>query len=184
MKLKFNNGDKVKLPTTKGIGESIRKSCVMQNAKEEGQDYLYVTGFNEIIGAYIVDSTIEDSVYCDNGDYYANGDHFLESDLAPYEEEPKMDEIKRGSIITCYRPEYKTIHQYMLVQDGDSLLYKLISMVDGVGFKILTNFGSRKPEYVTEYLKDYLGMEIMSIENPKPIKLSAKISVEIVREEV
>lgn len=176
MKLKFNKGDKVKLPTTKGIGWSIGKSGIMEDAKEKGQDYLYVTGFNEGISAYILDATLEYS------EDYANGDHFLESDLVPYEE-PK-EEIKRGSIITCYRPEYKTVHQYMVVQDGDSFLYKIISVVDGVGFKILSNFGSTKRNYIVEYLKDYLGMEIMNIENPKPIKLSAKVSVEIVREEV
>lgn len=176
--MEFNKGDKVKIPTTKSVGMSIKESGVIEEASDRGQDYLYVTGFSQISGAYILDVSKDATDSLSN----ASGDYFLESDLVPYEE-PK-EEIKRGSIITCYRPEYKTVNQYMLVQDGESHLYKLISMVDGVGFKILSNFGSRKPEYVVEYLKEYLGMEIMSIENPKPIKLSAKVTVDIVREEV
>jgi hypothetical protein len=82
MTQKYNKGDKV-VPHAKSVGCSLGKSSVWNEAKGNGQKFLYVTGYDGNRLALDCDE------HSGNGLY---GDHFLESDVTPYNSEAQKEE--------------------------------------------------------------------------------------------
>lgn len=78
------------------------------------------------------------------------------------------EEIKlsKGSIITTIRDKYNTVHQYMLVKDGnkDPRPYRLISLTGG--YTILVGFSSLKAIDALRFIEN-MGMRIVGIEDPR-----------------
>lgn len=79
--MKFQIGDKVKLPKQKSTGANLEDSAVVKEAIENNQDFLYITGYEE------KDDYCEDDHYLVSNDKedLSNGDYFMEEDLELYE---------------------------------------------------------------------------------------------------
>jgi hypothetical protein len=85
-------GDKVKIPKTKSVGESIESSGSIICAKSVGQDYLYYTGEED--GVLILRNVFEEG----------EGDFFALADIELYTEE------KENNMKTIKKSELKKIH--------------------------------------------------------------------------
>ncbi len=83
-------GDKVKIPKTKSVGDSIEDSNVIKDAIRNGIDYLYYTG-----------ATIDGRLMLNDKDKLLTGDYFRLEDVELYEKENKM-EIKKSELEKIY----------------------------------------------------------------------------------
>jgi hypothetical protein len=80
-------GDKVKIPKTKSVGDSIEKSNNIAIARSDRQDYLYYKGEKD--GKLVLN--------CSSEDIYGSGDYFTLEDIELYKEE-NMRTIKKSEL--------------------------------------------------------------------------------------
>jgi len=85
MAVKFNYGDKVKIPKTKSAGDSYHSSNMILQAKKAEQPFLYFKGINNN-GKYMLGFTLEGIA----------ADHFTIDDIELYDEQPKENQKLLG----------------------------------------------------------------------------------------
>ena len=81
----FKVGDKVKIPKTKSRGCSLSSSHIVDKAKRENQDYLFIIRIDE---CYAIKGDTYVLHWRYNGDNFG-GDYYVKSDLEHYEEFPE-----------------------------------------------------------------------------------------------